>query len=401
MNEKHFQQILIELEARRVPEPLELWPELEAEIIRLSRQQGRRQVIKLAFNLSFVFLAVILLLVALSPGLQGAAAQVIRDIGVMVGISGDAKGPRTFSPVPPFTVHLPGYLPTGFEYGSAQYTPGGDNLPSIREEVIRPGTATVEPAIPPSIPRDLESQPSILIRYAGNSGQFFELFQRSAQPGEDLPAGETFSIHGNTARLHRDEEKVTLTWIEAGTWIDLTGKLPEDELLKIAAGLEVTQTPQDITAEPQVVLDRQAAEATERAAFCNPADYVPDGATDLGDVPNQKRKGSLRIDLFYEDQYPFPATVAWGSSVENHADEVFKPALEALRDPPAQMTFLPYKAIGMYVNEIGCMEPNPAVRGYYIIEVWEKQVNMGYGGEALSLRERAIQAVEEELERVR
>lgn len=401
MNEKQFKQILFKLGEQRAPDSLDLWPEIKAKITGISRNVRKRRALRMAFSLSFVLLAVSLLFLALSPGLQKAAAQVIHDIGEMVGIAGDAQGPESFSPVPPFTVLLPGYLPKGLEYVSAQYIPGESSLPSIREERAWPGTETVESTVQSPISRYIDNSPTILLRYKGGAGQYFELFERSAQLSDKLPDGETFTIHENTARLRRDKETITLTWIEAGTWIELTGKLPVDELMMIASGLVVTQTPQDEDNLPQATPERKAIEATERSSFCNPEDYVPNRVNLLGDVSHQKRRGEVRIDLFFEGQSPFPATVAWGSNVENYKDEVFKPALEALRVPSTEMTTLPYKAIGMYVNVTGCMEPNPAVRGYFVIEVWENQVNIGYGGDALALRERAIQALEEEMERIR
>jgi len=179
------------------------------------------------------------------------------------------------------------------------------------------------------------------------------------------------------------------------------GVLPEDVLLRIAAGLITTQTPQQEDLVPQAIPDLQMMDETERASFCNPKDYIPDSENLLEDPPQQRRKGSIRIDMFYEDQYPFPATVAWGSSVENHVDEVFRPALQALKDPASPMKYLPYQAIGMYVNIKGCMEPNPAVRGYFLIDVWDQQVNIGHGGDALALRDLAIQTLEQELEGLR
>jgi hypothetical protein len=128
---------------------------------------------------------------------------------------------------------------------------------------------------------------------------------------------------------------------------------------------------------------------------------VPEGGNLLGDVPNQRSTGSIRIDLFYEGQNPSPASVAWGSNVENQLNGVFEPALKALKDPATAMQPLPYKAIGMYTNVKGCVEPNPAVQGYFLIEVWDQQVNIGYGGDALALRDLAIQTLEREMEKLR
>jgi hypothetical protein len=398
MNEGRFKKLLAELEEQRVPATLDLWPGIQAEAHDLSRREGRRRrALKMAFGFSIVFLSLGVLLLAFSPGLRSAAAQAIHEIGVMVGMAGDSKGPRTFSPAPPFVVKLPGYLPEGFEYDSAQYKPGVENLPSIREERVRPGTPTTEPASE----RDTGNQPSILIRYQGDAGGYFELFEKQAQPGEELPSGEELLINGGDARLQRDGEIITLTWIEAGTWIELSGRLPEDTLLQIAAKLITAQAPQGGDFLLPGSSNPQAVEATERASFCNPEDYVPEGGNLLGDVPNQRRKGSIRIDLFHEGQYPLPATIAWGSNVENHLDEVFKPALKALKDPVTSMQHLPYKTIGMYTYVKGCVEPNPAVQGYFLIEVWDQQVNIGYGGDAFTLRELAIQTLEREMENMR
>ncbi len=398
MNEGRFKKLLAELEEQRVPATLDLWPGILAKAHGLSRREvRRRRALKIAFSFSMVFLSLGVLLLAFSPGLRSAAAQAIREIGVIVGIAGDSKGPGAFSPTPPFVVKLPGYLPEGFEYDSAQYNPGVENLPSIREERVQPGTPTAEP----TGERDTGNQSSILIRYQGGAGNYFELSEKKAQPGEKLPPGEELLINGEDARLQQDGEVLTLTWVEAGTWIEISGRLPEDALLQVAEKLITAQTPQGGDSSPPGLPDRQAIEATERASFCNPEDYVPDGGNLLGDVPNQKRKGEIRIDLFYEGQYPFPATIAWGSSVENPIDEVFTPALKGLKDPATEMQQLPYKAIGMYTTIKGCVEPNPAVQGYFLIEVWDQQVNIGYGGNALALRDLAVQTLKREMEGMR
>lgn len=76
-------------------------------------------------------------------------------------------------------------------------------------------------------------------------------------------------------------------------------------------------------------------------------------------------------------------------------------SISSLKDPATAMQPLPYKTIGMYINIKGCAEPNPAVRGYFLIEVWDQQVNVGYGGNALALRDLAIQTLEREMEGMR
>jgi hypothetical protein len=37
-------------------------------------------------------------------------------------------------------------------------------------------------------------------------------------------------------------------------------------------------------------------------------------------------------------------------------------------------------------------------RSYLVIEVWERQVNIGYGGDGMQLKDRAIQRLQEAIE---
>jgi hypothetical protein len=75
------------------------------------------------------------------------------------------------------------------------------------------------------------------------------LFERAARPGETLPAGEPRIVANQAAVLQRSGQILTLTWISAGTWLELEGRLPEAELLKVAEGLTVSQTPDATSAD--------------------------------------------------------------------------------------------------------------------------------------------------------
>ncbi len=47
-----------------------------------------------------------------------------------------------------------------------------------------------------------------------------------------------------------------------------------------------------------------------------------------------------------------------------------------LKDLATTTQHLAYKTIGMYTNVKECVETNPAVRGYFLINVWDTQVKI-------------------------
>ncbi|RPI83630.1 MAG: DUF4367 domain-containing protein [Chloroflexi bacterium] len=390
MNEGLFRKALIELEKQRIPASLDLWTRLEAEInARKQRNIRLRRARRIAFGSSLAVLVLAALLLTISPGFRSAAAQAVREIGQFVGIAGNAKGPHTFTPPPPFPVKLPEYLPEGFRYDSVLYNPGenqsGDGyLPSIREVQIIPGEQAVGPAVQPTVAREIETRPSIWIRYKKAASTFFELYQRQAEPEEALPGGEELRIRGNAARLTRQGDRLTITWIEEETWIELSGTLPESELIQVAEGLRTAQT-------PDLELLATQVDQVEEPHYCDPSQIAPIHQPLLGTVRGQKKIGSVWIHMFAPGQYPVPESVAARPSV-------LEPALEALKNPEIPMLQLPYPNIGMFEHseEDGCVKPIE-VQGYIVIEVWEGQVNLGYGGEGEALRDRAIEVLEREL----
>jgi hypothetical protein len=189
------------------------------------------------------------------------------------------------------------------------------------------------------------------------------------------------------ASLHREEQALKLTWIAEGTWIELASTLSEAEMLKVAEGLKTSQT---------LTSPAPDASAFEERPFCDPRDDPPDSYI-LGKVKGQQHKGDVIIEL--HDRPKFPESVAFGSDVPDLLDEVLKPALAALQDSAISMQRLPYRSISSFGHsELGCLVPNPDVQGYFVIEVWERQVNIGYGGAALEMRARTIKALEEEIQ---
>ncbi len=117
----------------------------------------------------------------------------------------------------------------------------------------------------------------------------------------------------------------------------------------------------------------------------------------LGEVSGQSRKGSVWIELM--DRPIYPETVAYGTNVPDPRG-VLQDALHALRDSSLPMEKLPYSSLSSFQKKEGedCMRPNPQVQGYIVIEVWDHQVNMGYGGAGAEMKERAIKALEQQIQ---
>ena len=120
----------------------------------------------------------------------------------------------------------------------------------------------------------------------------------------------------------------------------------------------------------------------------------------LGKVEGQKHLGTISVELFGGDV--LPERIASGWNVPDKRP-VIQAALAALRSPTTSMRRLPYQSISSFSFDgpDGCLEPNTAVQGYVVIEVWERQVNIGYGGNGAEQKERVIKALEQEMKQQR
>ena len=100
------------------------------------------------------------------------------------------------------------------------------------------------------------------------------------------------------------------------------------------------------------------------------------------------------------EEYPFPETVSYSSSVSDVRQEVFLPALMALQDQATILQPLDYPSLIQFTGSDteNCLKPDPSVAGYIVIEVRSNQINLGYGGKGAELKDRAIKALEQELE---
>ncbi len=355
-------------------------------------------------------------LLVISPGFRAAAAQAVGEIRQLLGggIATGSEGISTFRPAPPFNVKQPDYLPEGFKLTAQRYNPGPDPRTgrtgvSVIEKEVRPQSAG--PAAQAAIEQGRGSEPYIVLVYEASDGRYVQLFERADRQGEALPAGEPRSVVGQPARLQRSDQALKLTWIDEGTRIELEGTVSEVELLQIAEGLVTTQTPDGVADGGTARVAPTSGEhdlpasimgySPEHLPYCNPKEHAPSGPEPLlGEVQGQKRKGSVTIQIMDPNLYPFPESVSYGASVKNVHDEVFAPALAALKDPSVPMHRLPYPSLSFKFSEAkGCYEPDPVELGYVVIEVWDDQVNIGYGGAGATLKQRATEALTQELQK--
>ncbi len=124
----------------------------------------------------------------------------------------------------------------------------------------------------------------------------------------------------------------------------------------------------------------------------------------LGQVSDQRFKGVVVIELVNPELSPDPDSVALAVFAGFTFQEVLEPALRTLQDPEVPMQALRYPAMRVrvsYESEPPCLMPDPAEQGYVLIEVWDEQVKIGYGGAGAALKERAIKALMAELQKVR
>lgn len=340
----------------------------------------------------------ILLLMILIPDLRTASAAELRKIAV--GISSRPGGVQVYSPPPPFVVFQlsPDRLPVGFAVTWNRYAPGssGNGLVMTGGAPVRVGSdeSTIHPVAERAAQRNWGPDPHIVIVYESNDGRYLILFERKAAPDESLPPGEPRTVAGNPARLDALDQGIRLTWVDAGTRIEIESSLPEQELLALAAQVKGTQIPGERNPLEALFMPHEPV-------FCDPNQKPPSGVL-LGKVSGQKNRGSVRIEF---QQYPnrpdMIANLSSGANVPDIRGGVYEPALAALQNPAIPLQRLPYAAVSTFSSSesVPCLVPSSVVKGYLVIEVWEQQVNIGYGGNGAAMRERGIQALLEEIKK--
>jgi hypothetical protein len=352
--------------------------------------------------------AVVMLLAALLfafPGLRAAAAQAVADIweSLRFGMSGAADGPVTFSPAPSFDVYQPDYLPEEFaltvQFYQPQTEPGAATSSLMLEVLENVESGASSSGLGPELVAAHQiDKPHIILFYEAGDGRYALLLEREAHPDEGLPAGEAREVSEQPAVLQRNGKTLTLTWIQEATWLTLEGVLAEDELLRVAGSMVVTQAAGESGEESPA---EGAGAGVEHPPFCNPDEQPPPGLL-LGEVQGQQYWGSVWIHFL--DRKRFPESVGHGISLGSVTPPIlFERALEALRSPSLNMTPLSYPSLGHFTtsdDDVPCWRPDPRLQGYIAIEIWDEQVNIGFGGDGAALKDRAARALEQELDSV-
>lgn len=341
------------------------------------------------------------LLLVFSPGVRSATAQALDEIErVWLRVSGGPTGLTGLRPRPPFAVKQLGDLPPGFELFGDRYYPGpGAAGGGVRGELIRldPKTMLPDPVVQEAVQRDRGDVPHLVLVYRSDEPQYAILFQRAARGAEALPSGAARTVGGLPA-VQQHGQMLKLTWIDAGTWTELESTLPEAELFRVAEGLAPLEeaTAERITPPGPSWGDRLRGMSGQ--VHCA-GGWRPPGQRVLGDARGQQSLGSVRIEMLKNGSREWEHT-AIGTNVSGRTD-VLERALLALRDPSAIFQPLSYPTIITTSSSGpgGCPRPSPDVQGYIVVEVWSGQVNLGAGGQGAALKERALRALERELQR--
>lgn len=409
MSKQLIRTALDEELAALLPEPVDLWPIVAAKwAIRQgpetwetsnkssARVPPRPRLRKLAWAiLALIILAGVILAV---PRWRAVAAQRLADFWQVLGLSGNADGRITFSETPPFTLFQPAQLPSGFTLTIVQGYSGrtiGENGHTLTSEIVRQNGVDMpsSSAISEQVEAYQSDLPHALFVYQSGDSDYLLLYERAAQPGEKLPSGLARIVNDQPASLQREDDILLLTWIQNGAWLTLEGTIDEATLLEAAHSLEETQADDPASGE---MTETAASAAPIDLPFCNPTDEPPNGPL-LGNLADQQRLGDIRISFMTDERQP--EGIAYSLHQPGIHEELFRQALAALQDPDLTLQPLPYPSLGQYSSstEEPCLRPDPNVQGYIVIEVWDDQVNVGYGGAGDQYVDQTIEALQREL----
>ncbi len=411
MTAQMIRTVLDEELAALLPDAVDLWPLVSSKWAGRRRHEPddkrkepspRLRPRPSMRRLAWAALAIIILagVIFAVPRWRTAAADRLSDLWRVLTLSGDADGPAHFAEEPPFTIFQPARLPDGFVLRIAQGhsggTPAGENGLSLTSEIVRQDgvDAPPSPAIDERVAVYQSDHPHALFVYQLDAETYLLLHERAAQPGETLPPGSARRVGDQPATLQQIDNALQLTWERSGTWLTLEGTVAEATLLEVARSLEETRP--DDPAGGNEVTGTAAGALPLDLPFCDPADEPPQGPL-LGELAGQPHQGDIRLSFVGDERQP--AGTAYSLNQPGSYDDLLRRAIAALQAPDLALEALPYPSLGQYASstEEPCLRPDPGVRGYIVIEVWESQVNVGYGGAGDQYIDRAIEALEQEL----
>jgi hypothetical protein len=189
------------------------------------------------------------------------------------------------SPAPPFAVFQPTALPTGMELIASAYNPSP--LEPNQQRPVAGGASSMlngpgtDPALMQAAVQRSQQllgdghEVALVLIYAASADDQIELVQRSAAR-KALPAGDPLTVHGLAATKTQRDGRTVVTWIEAGTFLELYVTAPTEEPLQLANSLHETAltTPMTLPATPGIaapsVINMPASLTNRRGAVSVP-----------------------------------------------------------------------------------------------------------------------------------
>lgn len=365
-----------------VPDPA-FTQRLETQLLaRYPRRSPRRHVPRW-LSLAAAVCIVLAGMLMLSPRARLLAASTLDTAQhVWLVVVGGSDGIDGLQPPPPFTAWQLGATPPGFVLVGDRYAPEMIEN-SVRGELqaVDPETLLPDPIVAEAVGRDRGDVPHLVLVYRSKDQGYLSLFQRSARPDEPLPAGELSGVGTAAARFQTGVGRSTLTWVSGDTWFELEGTGAKELLLDAATNLRPIDPATASRVSPPPSRWGDALRRWGEPVPCSAGDQLPRGIL-LGQPTDQALLGVITLQISVEDE------VLRLSSMSVNVPErerVLSAAAAALREPPTSTVKLPYRSVGLImIDETnGCYRAtqNP---GYLVVEVWEREVRIGYSGTAVT-----------------
>lgn len=370
-----------------IPADIDLWPQIKNNLY--SQKTGnmaiRRKIKPLVILIGVVIIAIVIL--GSSSFLRSEVALALQEWVEYVEVSLFVKNNRiiNFHPQPTFDVRQPSYLPSNFKLVAEEYNSGQNNLPIIRAESVEAEDLSPTTSIPPgSIIVNREETPYVFLRYEDTLNNYIDLIERPTKPDDRLPSGQYIEINNTRGVLIREDKITKIIFILDYVWVELIGSVSENELIKVANGLEISDEP--IHFESVIVTEIPPCKTQYITAPLN--------QPLLGEIAGQNLRWSAWIHFFRRDNHPVTITISGNLHNTEERNAFIQSAEMALNDKNLVLDYLHYPSIGItYTYDSGCWGPPPDLEGYIVIEIWNSSVNVGYGGNGNLFLNEAVSAL--------
>lgn len=321
-----------------------------------------------------------------------AALDTVQQFWLQV--TGGPMGLAGLYPSPPFTARQFTPIPPDFALVGNRYAPGVVTGGWRGEtQMLDPRTMKGDPVVQEALGRERGDAPHLVLAYRSSRGDYLFLYQRASVPDEPLPPGEPRQVGAALATLRADAGRQTLTWVEGDTWTELESSLDSATILALATTLAPIDAATAARIAPPPPAWGDAVRSWGGPALCDPSAQPSEPI--LGRVAGQRLRGTilLNVDHIGGREQVYPAATGFN---DPDRGAIIDAAASALADPAQTLRKLPYPSIGQfgYDEAADCYRP-AEVPGYLVIEVWEREVRIGYGGVGAERRTEALAALAE------